>query len=235
MFLRRILYTLLVICCGLFNVAKAQSSGPENVIVDGNLSEWGKSLRTYNKSAVLWYDIHNDADFLYIAFKRPKLAWNMALSKRMVIEISEGNTPGVQIVYPGHYADNKEEMWNYLEIKKMGATSFDTLTIYNDLGLQAAGGFWYKQVPAKEVGGVADHGDIAYVAGADGELAIPRKLLPVATGVCTIRMTIGGEDDMMAAIEKLSVKAHFDMAKASGDDVGAVAKEFKLSVTYLLK
>ncbi|MBO9730254.1 MAG: hypothetical protein J7623_16560 [Chitinophaga sp.] len=220
--------------CG--KVANAQSPGPEHVNVDGNLAEWGKSLRNYDKSAVLWYDIHNDADFLYIAFKRPSLGWNIALPKRLVIEISEPNKPGVQIVYPGHYSDNKDEMWNHLEIKRMGATAFDTMTIYNDLGIQAAGGFWDKKVPAKEVGGAPDEGETAYIVGADGELAIPRKLLPVATGTCTIKMTIGGgESDYMVALNKLNQNAHFDLGRGSGDGLTALIKEFKLSVTYLLK
>ncbi|RFS20016.1 hypothetical protein DVR12_20030 [Chitinophaga silvatica] len=213
----------------------AQTSGPENVIIDGKLTEWGPSLKHYDKAAVLEYDLHNDQDFLYIAFKRPKFAWNIALPKRMIFEISDGDKPGVQIVYPGHYSNNKDEMWNHLEIKKSGSNTFDTLTVYNDDGIQAAGGFWIKAVPAKEAGGAPDESETAYYVGADGELAIPRKLLPVKSGTCTIRISIPSEKEFANALNVLVLEAHFDPQKGSGYGLEALLKESKLSVTYLLK
>ncbi|NLR58124.1 hypothetical protein HGH93_08440 [Chitinophaga polysaccharea] len=255
-------YALILFFSSLPGIVRAQSSGPGNVVVDGQLKEWGDTLRHYDKAAQLYYDVYNDHDFLYIALRRPKFAWKMVLAGRMSFEISKDkeDKDGIKIFYPGHYSFNKDDMWNFLEIKKAGETSFDTLTIYNDYGIQASGGFWEKQEQGdrkssasdmllsmaptnfndmqavmnksdKDRSGVA----INTIVGADCELAIPMKLLPVTSGTVYIRIVIPGEKNIVDALNGVGYYAGFNMDKGSADAVEDLLVASKLSITYRLK
>ncbi|MEC5142687.1 hypothetical protein [Chitinophaga sp. 212800010-3] len=237
---------LCVLLCSFPLILSAQKPGPENVIVDGNLSEWGDSLRYYDKAALLCYDVYNDHDFLYIALKRPKHAWNIMLSGRISFEISAGkeDKDGMKIFYPGHFSLNKDEMWNFLEVKKAGSRVVDTVTVYNDYGIQAAGKFWRKKLPGRRLAddntggapvGVDGTPGIINIDGADCELAIPMKLLPVTTGTCYIRINISGEKDLVDALNAVGYLGGFDMSGGTEDDVHALSIGSKLSITYLLK
>ncbi|TWF34928.1 hypothetical protein FHW36_110128 [Chitinophaga polysaccharea] len=256
------LYALLFFCSSLPGIVRAQSSGPGNVIVDGQLKEWGDTLCHYDKGAQLYYDVYNDHDFLYIALRRPKYAWKIVLAGRMSFEIGKDkdDRSGIKIFYPGHYSFNKDDMWNFMEIRKAGERSFDTLTVYNDYGIQASGGFWEKQeqggrkssasdmllstVPTvingmQVVTGMSgeDRSGVATstIVGADCELAIPMKLLPVTSGTVYIRIVIPGEKDIVAALNGVGYYAGFNMEKGTADAVEDLAVESKLSITYRLK
>ena len=258
-----LLYRLVLLfsCCGFPGIARAQSSGPENVIVDGNLAEWGDSLHNYDKAADLYYQVHNDHDFLYIAFRRPRYALKIVMPKRILFEVSAagGDKAGMQIIYPAHYSGNKDEMWNFLEIKNVGSSSFDTVTIYNEYGIQASGGFWYRkavavkkastvngtefqaelgaafaQTPVLDRPPASETGTVT-VFGADGELAIPMKLLPAAMGTCNIRIVIAGETDIGNALTTAGHVAGFDLSNGTAGDIEDLLVESKLSITYRLK
>jgi len=233
----RYLCVSLLFCCGFPHVIRAQSPEPENVIVDGNLSEWGGSLRNYDKTAQLYYQVHNDHDFLYIALKRPRYAWKMALSGRVSFELSAGEADKreIKIVYPGHYSDNKEEMWNYLEVRAVGRNSTDTVTIYNDYGIQAFGRFWDKQEVAAGRDLSSEGSGTVKVVGADCELAIPMKLLPVTAGTCIIRIVMTGEQELLGALGTLGNLAGFDLLNATADAVEDLRTDSKLTITYHLK
>lgn len=252
----RLCYLLLPGCC-LTNVSRAQSSPPGNVVVDGQLNEWGDSLRNYDKAARLYYDVHNDRDFLYIALRRPKYAWKIVLAGRMSFEIGKDkeDKEGLKIFYPGHFSQDKDDMWNFLEVKKAGARAFDTLTIYNDHGLQAAGGFrelqqktrkptagdmLHSTVPALVNGMPATaetpkEAEFISIVGADCELAIPMKLLPVTTGTVYIRIVIPGEKDIVAALNGVGYISGFNMDRGTPDAVEDLLVESNLSITYRLK
>lgn len=255
-------WALLFFCSSIPGMIRAQSSVPGNVIVDGQLKEWGDTLRHYDKAAQLYYDVYNDHDFLYIALRRPKYAWKMVLAGRMLFEISKDkdDRDGIKIFYPGHYSINKDDMWNFLEIKKVGERAFDTLTIYNDYGIQASGGFWEKQeqgsrkslasdmllsmaptninemqavmnTPGENRPGVTT----STIVGADCELAIPMKLLPVTNGTVYIRIVIPGEKNIVTALNGVGYYAGFNMENGSTDAVEDLSVESKLSITYRLK
>ncbi|SKA37306.1 hypothetical protein SAMN04488128_104256 [Chitinophaga eiseniae] len=255
MLLRR-LWCLLFLGFCLTDVCRAQSSPPGNVVIDGQLKEWGDTLRYYDKAARLYYDVHNDHDFLYIALRRPKHAWKIVLAERMSFEISKDkdDKDGLKIFYPGHFTLNKDDMWNFLEVKRAGGQSFDTLTIYNDYGLQAAGGFWEQEqktrkssagdmllsaVPAS-VNGMpstteAPKETVTGIVGADCELAIPMKLLPATSGAVYIQIVIPGEKDIVAALNGVGYLAGFNMERGTPEAVDDLMVESKLSITYRLK
>lgn len=50
-------------------VANKLQPPPSNIIVDGNLKEWGDSLRYYNQDKQLNYALANDQDNLYMAIR----------------------------------------------------------------------------------------------------------------------------------------------------------------------
>lgn len=250
------------LCCLLFSggcftgVVHAQSSPPGNVIIDGQLKEWGDTLRHYDKAARLYYDVHNDHDYLYIALRRPKYAWKIVLEGRMSFEIGKEkeDKDGLKIFYPGHFSLNKDDMWNFLEVKKVDGRSFDTLTIYNDEGLLAAGGFWEREQKARQssagdmlmqtiptsVNGMPAAAEVpkeavTSVVGADCELAIPMKLLPAKSGTVYIRIVIPGEKDIAAALNGVGYISGFNMERGTPEAVDDLMVESKLSITYSLK
>nr|WP_295863846.1 hypothetical protein [uncultured Chitinophaga sp.] len=252
---RRFCCPLLFFFC-LTGVSRAQSSPPGNVIVDGQLKEWGDTLRHYDKAARLYYDVHNDHDFLYIALRRPAYAWKIVLAGRMSFEISRNkdDKDGLKIFYPGHFTVNKDDMWNFLEVKKVGGRSFDTLTIYNDEGLLAAGGFWEREQKARQssagdmlmstiptsVNGMPATAEApkevtTSVVGADCELAIPMKLLPATSGTVYIRIIIPGEKDIVTALNGVGYISGFNMERGTPEAVDDLMVESKLSITYPLK
>ena len=72
----KLILTLMLISVHLTLIAqKAQNvqSGnvwaPATVKIDGKLTEWGESLKAYNKNVQLWYTIANDDKNIYLAIK----------------------------------------------------------------------------------------------------------------------------------------------------------------------
>ena len=66
-----------VVLCGITLTARAQAPKPDEhlfkptgvITVDGNLRDWGDSLRYYNEEKKLYYTIANDGQFLYLAMR----------------------------------------------------------------------------------------------------------------------------------------------------------------------
>ncbi|WP_211166226.1 hypothetical protein [Mucilaginibacter robiniae] len=62
---------------GVIGTAKAQSASgigklnrpPAQIIIDGNLKDWGDSLRYYNEDKKLYYTLANDQENLYLAIR----------------------------------------------------------------------------------------------------------------------------------------------------------------------
>lgn len=57
--------------CFMFSVVNAQSgtlqTPPTNLVIDGDVKEWGDSLRYYNAEKMINYSLANDKDNLYMA------------------------------------------------------------------------------------------------------------------------------------------------------------------------
>jgi len=198
--IRRRLAALFVLYLSFPLIAAAQLSRPENVMVDGKLSEWANPLPNYDKVTKLYYDIHNDPDFLYIALKRPESAEKIKCSGRILLEVCGGqaDSSALKIIYPATKTQDETDMWNYLEVSKAGSRATDTVTIYNDYGIQAGGRFWtYEPEIEKNKQVLSPFGGQIETTptrlGTECELAIPRKLLPAATGSYVIQVILRGE------------------------------------------
>lgn len=198
--IRRRLAALFVLyfCFPLITVA--QQSRPENVMVDGKLSEWANPLPNYDMVTKLYYDIHNDQDFLYLALKRPEWAEKVKTRGRILVAVVGGQPDSsvLKIIYPATNTRDVIDMWNYLEVTKADSPRADTVTIYNDYGIEAGGGFWTYEIKEEKkndaFSALGEAGQPTSMGlGAACELAIPRKLLPATSGSYTIRIILPGE------------------------------------------
>lgn len=198
--IRRGLAALFVLYLSFPLIAAAQLSRPENVMVDGKLSEWANPLPNYDKVTKLYYDIHHDPDFLYIALKRPESAEKIKFRGRILLEVrgSQADSSALKIIYPATNTHDETDMWNYLEVSKADSRTTDTVTIYNDYGIQAGGHFWTYEPDIEKTKKVlspfgAQNEITPTGLGAECELAIPRKLLPATTGSYVIQVILRGE------------------------------------------
>lgn len=116
-----------------------------DVVVDGNLSEWGEKLDHYDKENQLWYSIANDADFLYLAILKDKHALKSLLDGKVQIYISEDQITEAltSIIYPidvnelGYSFGGPN--WDFLVVSRGDNEQRDTLPVFNKLGIQAQG------------------------------------------------------------------------------------------------
>jgi len=217
--IRRRLTALFVLYFCFPVITAAQQSQPENVMVDGKLSEWANPLPNYDKITKLYYDIHNDKDFLYIALKRLEGAEKVKAPGRILLEVrgNQADSSALKIVYPATNSYDAVDMWNFLEVTKAGSRTTDTVTIYNDDGIQAGGLFRTYDPPVEKTKRVlsplGEPGEtITPVLGADCELAIPLKLLPATAGNYIIQITLRGD---AAAPHAAAVLASFSRMRVA--------------------
>jgi hypothetical protein len=217
----------------------AQSSPPENIVVDGKLSEWANPLPRYDKQTMLYYDVHNDKEFLYIALKRAKSGDKIKGEGRMVFEFApSGDSNGLKITYPATGTNDAVDMWNYLQVRPVNSRGADTVTIYNDYGIQAGGRYWtYETLPERRdrINLIPDASQMITTVGADCELAIPLKLLPATADSYTIKIILSGMAGMPGVKEVLASISEMNLPKEDNAIVVDGMVVTSLSITYHLK
>ncbi|SEW44284.1 hypothetical protein [Chitinophaga arvensicola] len=238
--IRKCLYAFSLLCLSIPGIVSAQMSGPENVMIDGKLSEWADPLPNFDKATLLYYVVHNDKDFLYIAIKRSRWAEKIRAEGRILFSVGatgvKGNT--LKIVYPASDNYDPVDMWNFLQFSQPGSRNTTTETIYNDYGIQAGGRFWTT---------TAENGDKASsssgqsekpmnaVSGADCELAIPLKLLPATTSGYTIQISLRGDAASASAVSVLSSLGGMRLPPEIEDKVRDTNTSTTLTINYSLK
>lgn len=236
--IRKRQYALLLLFCGSAVLCAAQSAPPQHVVVDGKLSEWANPLPNYDKQTMLYYDVHNDQSFLYLALKRDKWGGKIKAAGRIVFEFVplQGDSSRLRITYPTTTTGDATDMWNYLEVLPVNGHAADTVTIYNDYGIQAGGRYWSYETPSEKKERASFSQDApqkVITLGADGELAIPLKLLPASSNGYTIKVILSGD------AARPGVKDLLDILRSLPEDVkGPLTDEVvvtSLSITYRLK
>src|SRR5690606_13052678 len=122
-----------------------QGAFKNDVVVDGDLSEWGEKLDHYDKENQLWYSIANDADFLYLALLKDKHALKSLYDGKVQIYISENDITytSASIIYPidvselGYWFGGLN--WDFLVVSSGDNENRDSLSVFNDLSIQAQG------------------------------------------------------------------------------------------------
>ncbi|MHB8206545.1 hypothetical protein [Mucilaginibacter sp.] len=76
---RSVLVVMLISLCSTLKAQKTPGIqigsvwAPATVKIDGKLTEWGETLKAYNKNVQLWYTIANDDKNIYLAIKSTDL------------------------------------------------------------------------------------------------------------------------------------------------------------------
>lgn len=161
----------LVVCCILFfNSTKAQTRddmivnqwAAETLKIDGQLNDWGDSLKYYNENTRFSFNIRNNQETLYLAIRsRDKQNLNRILSRGISFSVNtEGKKkPGATVVFPvidrssqplkptKPQQEVKEVQQEILsKIRKINVNGFreildGSISMNNTYGISAAAGF----------------------------------------------------------------------------------------------
>lgn len=107
-----LIFALLLTCLLIPRPAEAQNKGNQDVMnewaaatlkIDGNLNDWGDSLKLYHENTRFSFNISNNKDYLYMAIKsRDKNNLSRILARGISFSVNtEGKKkPGQTIVFP---------------------------------------------------------------------------------------------------------------------------------------
>jgi|SRR5690606_39049649 len=224
-----------------------------DVVVDGDLSEWGEKLDHYDKENQLWYSIANDADFLYLAILKDKHALKSLSDGKVQIYISEDQITEASpsIIYPidvnelGYWFGGPN--WDFLVVSRGDDAKRDTLSVFNELGIEAQGRLVETEEAKEEKKRLEALGPL-FKAARDSsqtlsastgmtayfEFALPIKHLKSVSGNLNIELKLKGDSDKKTPDDIRAVQRYLPES-AFKRELLDISIKTEYSFTYRLK
>jgi|GEM_PF-3183871 len=121
----------------------------DDIKIDGEINDWGKSLNAYNPDLKSWYSIANNDKYLFLAFKKEEFVNKIFTSNGLQFYINPGQKESINgacmIKFPVTVIDKRpviREDWKEIEVNNIPGIPDSIISIYNQYGIKIG----WKQV-----------------------------------------------------------------------------------------
>lgn len=188
--MRKLLLFSLIVFCG---------SSYAQIVIDGDLSDWGDSLKHYDKQNKLHYEMRQDSTNLYIAIYKDDNAMKAAIQGGIQIAF-DGKAitdKSFQIVFGHRFLDpetgtNRGRNHDYFELQNFQGQGSILVPTYNEFGISPSFKFKVDNSNIPKGDTYHDTGKSLHVYYA--EIEIPLVYLPFKNGKILYRICLRGTD-----------------------------------------